>query len=210
MEKNNYYEWLELPLEQCEMDSAKLLQRVETYIQSWSASKNQNLINRSALYAEDMRVAVSDAKRWQSIYNEYKQSVDNEILRLITLGASNHQITIETLDSISKSQKVKDTYIKSIATQNGYKIINSATPNGTGKTLDSIAPEKSVINMLNGIQNSMEELSIATIDTKNDYQALMASHSALKDLYCKKIGRKNYAPILLDVSFDSFGRLVRY
>lgn len=121
MAENNFYEWLELPVEKYEGDPAKLGPILERFITDWNSSKAMKMQNRAAIYQTAMRAAIQDPAQWKQIYEEYKRSVDEKISDALMMCAdSMKHIPSEQISAIATTYKVSISYVEKVAKSNGY------------------------------------------------------------------------------------------
>ena len=127
MAENNFYEWLELPVEHFESDPAKLGPILEKFITDWNSSKDIKKQNRAAIYQTAMRAAIQDPTLWKQIYDEFKHAVDEKISDSLMMCADSKKfISPEQITAIASTCKVSVPYVEQYATSNGYEINGSA------------------------------------------------------------------------------------
>lgn len=194
MADNNFYEWLELPVEHFESDPVRLASILEKYITAWNSSKSIQLQNRAAINQAAMRAAIKDADLWKKIYLEYKKAVDAKILDALVMCADNQKIDADQVNAIAASCKVSVDYVETIAKSNSY-IISGKVPSPIPKpeySIKDLEPETKIKGQLDSIQKSINELGFSTlaelIDHELNTEALLSSASkdsileALKDI----------------------------
>lgn len=171
MAENNFYEWLELPVEKYEGDPAKLGPILERFITDWNSSKAMKMQNRAAIYQTAMRAAIQDPAQWKQIYEEYKRSVDEKISDALMMCAdSMKHIPSEQISAIATTYKVSISYVEKVAKSNGYNPDPTPDPkkNNTPQpvsrfSLKDLEPESKAKITLDGIQKSINELGYATL-----------------------------------------------
>ena len=126
-EKNNYYGWLELPVERFESDPAVLAPIVEKKITEWSSHKSATLQNRAQIHGDSIRAAINNTSEWEKYYLDYKESVTEKILSQFGFVADNNTLTEADVAKIASGNNVGTDYAKKIAQANGYSIGNGGT-----------------------------------------------------------------------------------
>lgn len=165
-ETNNFYEWLELPLEYFEGDPAKLTAAVDQHILTWNSSKAAQLQNRAALYETDIRAAIADPTRWKRIYEDFRKSTDQRVLRDIEMMSRGSSVLLTVgVKKIAQLRNVSEAYVeqlaKSVGKEIGDAVTKTASPNRF--SLKSMEPPSDIRNSLEVIQRSIQELSFKTV-----------------------------------------------
>lgn len=191
MEKNNYYAWLELPVEKFEEDTVKLSECLEKHILTWQSSKTLKIQERAAIYAKDMREAIADSVRWKQLYMEYRSSVNTKILESLKY-IGKQEVPKEDIALIAESQKVSEAYVEQVAKEKGYKISSeesSSDKQRQGITIKNLEPVVTIKNQLETIQKQIEGLGFADIaELVNDQiDGSLSLESSSKEEFSKNL-----------------------
>mgnify|MGYP002518461400 CR=1 FL=1 len=195
MAENNFYEWLELPVEKFESDPAKLKPILEKCITDWKSNTSDlEKEHRVAIYEKSMRAAIEDSVLWKQIYEEYKHSVDEKIVNLcMTCADSQKIIASDKISAIATNCKISVPYIEKIAKENGYKLKTSTpVPPVPSYSLKDLEPPLKIRYKLDGIQKLINQLGFPTL------AELIASETGNKNnLY--SLSKDNVAEALKDI-----------
>ena len=148
---NNYYLWLELPLEKIVDDESVLSGTAEKYITEWVSAKGHDINDRANLHGEKIRSVIHDKKAWTTIYDgavqEFTAFIDNKIKHL---RDENNSISKKNFDKLfelaQKEFKITDPgYLKSklptgVTVSEGTA--GEQTKTASGKKLEDIKPKK--------------------------------------------------------------------
>lgn len=167
MENVNFYEWLELPVEECETDLSKLTALVEKKINEWNSSKSMDIQSRASVYAQNIREAVQNPAEWKKIYNDYKKSVDAKINNWMESAVEDNILPTDQVDVIAQKCKVTPDYVMACAKIRsinvGELLENSDIQEISGVSLADISPDKSTVTKLNTSQKFINELGYADL-----------------------------------------------
>lgn len=158
MEENNFYEWLELPVEIYEGDLTKLESILEKAIKDWELSKDVRKQDRAAMYQTAIRSAIQDPVQWKHIYSEYRLRIEKSILIVASLIASKKEISTDKVRKISERYKVSYEFTESIISRENYKIIDL-----DNYSIHSLEIPQNAQVQIKGIQTHIEALGYNNI-----------------------------------------------
>ena len=167
MGKNNYYEWLGLPVETFEGNPDKLKEFLEKKLSEWRSAKTMKLQDRASIHEKEMRAAIADPGRWKKLYDEYKCYVDAKILESLKY-IGNKEVSEEDITLIADNQKISVSYVQQVAKEKGYMVgaegVAGASPKPRqGITLKDMEPTVTIKGTLEQIQKQIEELGFADV-----------------------------------------------
>lgn len=161
----NYYEWLELPVETCETDQAKLTATVEKKIAEWNGSKNMDIQSRASVHGQAIREVINNPTEWKQLYNDFKKATDAKINNWMESAVEDNSLPENQVAIIAQKCKVSESYVRNCAKVRGIVIGEAAetTAEATGISLNDIAPDKAVVTKLNTSQKFIVELGYADL-----------------------------------------------
>ncbi len=150
---NNFYEWLELPVERFESDPTKLEPILEKKIIEWKFSKSVQLQDRAFMYSGKIKKAIYDPQLWEHFYNEYRAKVVERVSLVVIFLSDNDEIDFKQVQEISNKFKVNIDFVKEIIEEKNIVISDLSN-----YSIHSIEPTSNVIQILNSIQATIEKL----------------------------------------------------
>ena len=165
-ESNNFYEWLELPVERFESDPERLRKRAEEKITEWnSKSVGTKEYTRAQLYGDQIRKSIEDAAQWRRIYEEYKAETEEKIQTVLTLHSTGeNSVSPSVVSTIARENGVSTAFVEEIAKKRGLSLGDEQkTAAGKQITLEQVQPENSIQLKLKSVVKNLQLLSCETI-----------------------------------------------
>ena len=165
-ETNNFYGWLELPVEPFESDPERLRKRAEEKITEWnSKSAGTKEYTRAQLYGDQIYSSIADVAQWERIYEEYKAETEEKIRASLTLYlTSENTVTKSVINMLAKEFAVSSEFVEEIAGKHGlYAVFETEEPASGRITLEQVQPDRDIQDQLKNLQEYLTSLSCETV-----------------------------------------------
>ncbi len=157
---NNYYQMLDLSIEEFVNDKAKVETAYNECMKKWQNSKNINEQNKATIHGPHILETFESPDTWKRQYETYKKESDDKIRSNLDIVKKDNTVTSENIESLMKKFKVSRGYVEKIASANGITIGGKGQSKDTkkveGATLKSIKP--SFEGQIKTVQNYIEDL----------------------------------------------------
>ena len=165
-ESNNFYEWLELPVERFESDPERLRKRAEEKITEWnSKSAGTKEYTRAQLYKDQIRNSIEDAARWRRINEEYKAEKEEKIHTALTLHSTGeNSVAPSVVSGIARENGVCTAFVKEIDKKRGLSLDDERKHDlSITITLEQNQQEGNIQNKLKNVVKNLDLIAFETI-----------------------------------------------
>lgn len=182
-DNNNFYSWLDLPVEPFEKDQAKLLSILERKKIEWASHKTLSIQNRANIHYEKIKAAINNPAEWEKIYKEYLQQINVQLDSRIIYYVSDNKIESSNVEDLAKNMKVSTSYVEKYCKEKHIEIIEgNSSPEIEPLKLDELYPvTKTKLSSPQKFINELGEPDLFALLANPEYIGLHLSESSSKE-----------------------------